>query len=235
MTDTEEIFEENQDKKFFWEAFTFPWDGRALSWKEWLGLPWKEWMRKARDGDTQATQIFCEAATPFIRKLCEWRLFKDKLGADEAYSIAALAMIEFLMTYRGETKERHIPLLLWRYVRCELLNAVRKQNTRRKHELPETFICENGEGTGSPLAQKPDPDLAVNPEQLLLQEELREEARNAVNRLEPGERAVIRAYYFQGKSIGEISRQLRCSPQYIRRLRRTALVRLRDLLEERLA
>ena len=236
LTDSEEIFQEKQDKKFFWEAYTFPWDGRVLSREEWLGLPWKEWMQKARDGDTKSTQNFCKAAMPYISKLCEWRLLTDKLGADEARSMAALATVEFLMTYKGEIRERHIPLVLWRYVRIELLYALRRQNIRRKHNLPETALCKEEEDTDSPLAnmQAPVPDPDADPEQALLQEDLREEVRNAMNKLDPKESAVIHSYYFQRKSIGEISRDLHCSPQYIRRLRRAALARLRELLEERL-
>lgn len=232
MMDTEET---HRHQKFSPEDFSFVWEGRVLSWDEWLDLPWEEWIRRAREGDTEATKLFCLAAEPLIRFLCERRLLTDRLGKDEVRSMAALAMIEFLMTYNGNIRNRKAPFILWRYVRCDLLDNLRNQDSRNKFELPETHRRRSGAETNLTLADWKDPNPEIEPEQVLLKEEFNAQVHNAMRSLNRYEKTVIHSYYFERKSIGEISREMGCSPQYIRRLRRKALVRLRDRLKERLA
>ena len=196
-------------------------------------LPWTEWMRLARDGDTEAVRRFCAAAEPLISRLCRWRLPVDKLGSDEVRGIAALAVVEFLMTYNGPLQDRKIPLVLRRYVRCELLDTLRKLNARRKYELPE-ICCESGNAGGDPAsATGQDTGPFPDPEERLLRDDFRRELEDAIRNLNPKERAVIHSFYFLGKPAGAVSGLLNCSPQYARRLRRAAIRRLRGRLENR--
>lgn len=232
MKDTEEI---QPYQKYSGKVFPIVWEGRPLYFKDWLLLPWEEWIRLARDGDTKATQLFCLAAEPFIRPLCEWRLLTDRLGRDEVRSMAALAVIEFLMTYKGSFRNRKIPFMLWRYVRYDLLDALRRQNTRHCAELPEVVRGRDRTETNLTLADRVDPRPELQPEQVLLQDDFRAEVRDAMNSLDGYEQAVIHSIYFQRKNIGETSRELGLSPQYARRLHRSALERLRGRLEKRLA
>ena len=195
-------------------------------------LPWAEWMRLAREGDTEAVRRFCAAVDPFINLVCQWRLPVDKLGQEEVRSIAALATVEFLMTYNGPLKDRKIPLVLRWFIRCELLDTLRGLNARRKYELPE--ICGESNEEDSALALTEDPAPFADPEQRVLREDFSHELHDAIRSLKPNERAVIHSFYFLGKRIGDIGSQLHCSPQYARRLHRSALRHLRDRLQERL-
>ena len=208
MKDTEEIHQKHQYRKFTWEALTFPWEGRMLSWEEWLQLPWEEWIRRARDGDTEATNYFCLAAKPFIWPLCQWPLLTDKLGRNEVRSMAALAMIEFLMTYRGPFGNRKIPILLRRYVRCVLLDNLRRLNSRRRFEAAEDDRDKDNLPVEEMSEEPEDPDPEANPEEVLLQDDYCSEVRNATNSLKRNEQAVIHSIYFQRKSIREISHEL---------------------------
>ena len=132
-------------------------------------LPWAEWMRLAREGDTEAVRRFCAAAEPFINLVCQqWRLPVDKLGQDEVRSIAALATVEFLMTYNGPLKDRKIPLVLRWFIRCELLDTLRGLNARRKYELPE--IC------GESNEAQEDPAFALTEEGFLTWDDEKENA-----------------------------------------------------------
>jgi RNA polymerase sigma factor (sigma-70 family) len=171
---------------------------------------------------------------PFINRLCQWRLLTDKLGQDEVRSMAALATVEFLMTYNGPLEGRKIPVVLRWFVRCELLDTLRGQNSRRKYELPEIHCVSDGPEEDSALTRMEDSNPDVDPEYILLREDLRHEVHDAIRNLNPNEQAVIHSFHFKGERIGDISRQLHCSPQYARRLHRAAIRRLREQLEKRL-
>ena len=61
--------------------------------------PWNEWLRLARQGDKEATLLFCTQAEPFIELFCRISYFRHFLGEEEIRGIAALKVMEFLIIY----------------------------------------------------------------------------------------------------------------------------------------
>ena len=158
--------------------------------------------------------------------------FVGWLGKDEVRSIASLALVEFIMSYSGGVPDEEIPALIKQVIKCDLINSVHRMEYRRSKEdassfTPDTGSPENSSGdTGSPSAHP-----HGEPEACLLQNAYAQTVQDAIQHLNRNEQTVIQLYYFRQETINEIAARLGCSPRFVRKTRRKALLRLRGLLD----
>ena len=154
------------------------------------------------------------------------------LGKDEVRSIASLALVEFIMSYSGGVPDEEIPALIKQVIKCDLINSVHRMEYRRSKEdassfTPDTDSPESSSGdTGSPSASP-----HGEPEVCLLQNAYAQTVQDAIQHLNRNEQTVIQSYYFRQETTNEIAARLGCSPRFVRKTRRKALLRLRGLLD----
>ena len=199
--------------------------------------PWNSMMQKARNGDRLAMEDFCAGAEPVIQSMFKAPLLLHRLGKDGIRSTACLALLDFMLNYRGKTPDAEMPYLLIRVIKDALLNEARKAENIRKHELTDIFENREddaGNGTELPLSLIPDAE-AGEPDKGLLRGELQKEVQDALRFLSRREQECIRALFFEGKSTAEFARARGCSRQYARKLKRDALARMRSLLQDYIA
>ena len=189
--------------------------------------PWNEWLRLARQNDETATQLFCSQAEPFIENICKTHYFQDRLEKDEIRSIAALAVMEFLKEYPDPPEDAKIPYMLRRIIHNKILSTLKKQNVRLRRELKPTAVPDgnNPENTDNCIDNFPGRST-YEPEYRLFQKQLDESFRQ----LRPNEQTVLDAYYFQNKTPATIAGELNRSRQFVERIHKRALRRLREML-----
>lgn len=194
--------------------------------------PWNEWLRLARQGDKEATLRFCTQAEPFIRKLCNDTLFRSRLGKDETRGEASLILMEFLMEFPDPPDDKEVPILLKGILRRRLLNRVNKLKMLNRREQRAGTLQGGDEEDAEVNALEVRPaSRKEEPEAKLLARELHTATANAVSQLQPNEKELLRAVFFQNKTVAAIAKELRCTRQNVEKLRDRALRRLRQLLE----
>lgn len=196
-------------------------------------FPWNEEIYLAQQGDTAAVRRTCAKAEPVVDQFGKVSYFTNLLGKDEVRSIASLALVEFIMSYRGGVPDEEIPALITQALKCDLLNSVHRLEYRRSKEEPlqpdgsaVTGRNTNGD-TAFPFAP-PDGE----PEACLLHNAFAQRVQEAIKQLNQQQQTVIRSYYFRQETTNEIAAALGCSPQFVRKVRRKALLRLRGLLDD---
>jgi len=194
--------------------------------------PWNEWLRLARQGDENAILLFCAQAEPFVKRLCNTHYFRERLGEEEIRSIATLALMDFLMNHPNPPDDRNLPYLLKRIMHNNILVQLRNQKVRKKHEVhsAEPGDSDAAEAAQVCLASYP-ASREEEPEAKLLAKELHNATVEAVNQLQPNEKNMIRAFFFQNKTAAAIAKELQCTRQNVEQVRDRALRRLRQLLE----
>ena len=199
-------------------------------------IPWNSMMQKARNGDRHAMEDFCSGAEPVIRSMFKAPVLLHRLGKDGIRSAACLALLDFMLNYRGKTPDAEMPYLLIRVVKDALLNEARKAEIIRKHELLDPFENrEDAAGNVTELPLPPASDAEDEPDKDLLRAELQKKVQDALRFLSRREQDCIRALFFEGKSTAEFARVRGCSLQYARKLKRDALARMRVLLQDYMA
>lgn len=190
--------------------------------------PWNEWLRLARQGDKTATGLFCAQAEPFIEVLYKTRYFSDRLETEEIRSIATLAVMEFLKEYPNPPEDSKIPYMLKRIMHNKILSALKKQKVRTRREQKPTAAPDGDSSEKKENCIENFPaSHAYEPEYNLFQKELDASFRQ----LRPNEQAVLDAYYFQDKTVSMIATELHRSRQFVERIHKRALRRLREMLE----
>lgn len=194
--------------------------------------PWNEWLRLARQGDEDATLRFCTQAEPFIRKLCNDKLFRSWLGKDEIRGEASLILMEFLMNYPDPPEDKELPLLLKRILRRRLLNRVNKlKMLRRREQHADTLQSDSEEDTETNPIENFPAKRKDEPEAKLLARALQNTTEDAIQQLLPNEQTAIRALFFQNKRMATIARELQCTRQNVEQMRDRALRKLREFFE----
>lgn len=189
--------------------------------------PLNEWMARGRQGDTQAVLLYCRCIEPIIDSFCKDPFLLHRLGRDEIRSAASLAALEFMSDYTGTTPDKEIPYLLRRVLRCSLLQAVRRDDTRLRHEGPNGSSTDTTDGN-APAEPADDPDKT--PEALFLRAARRQQVQAALQTLPDRERAVINALYFRCLDTLETAQEIGVTRNYVQKLQRRALTRLRKCL-----
>ena len=74
-------------------------------------------------------------------------------------------------------------------------------------------------------------DSSLEPEALLLRNELTQDVKEALKQLKPLEQKVIRGLYYEGKNNKALANDMNITPQYVSLLKRKGLSRLKKLLK----
>ena len=163
-------------------------------------------------------------------KISRKQYFATALGRDEAYSIAAMSMVNFWARTDQRTDPRDIPGQLYHSMECDLKNQIDRQKTRRRREVHYETGSET-EDDGNEW-QKPLADTGNEPEEQMLQTEWNRRVRDCLQYLGKKERQVIHGYFFRQLSVTEIANELACSPDSVTTAKRHALKRLRSIFSE---
>lgn len=192
---------------------------------------WEPLLKQYHKGDKRFFQLLCCRSKPLVDKISQKYYFVTALGRDEAYSIAAMSMVNFWARVKPGTDSRNIPGQLYHTMECDLKNQIDRQKTRHRREIhyetdSETEDTENE--WQDPLA-----DTSNEPEEQMLQEEWNRSVRDCLQQLGKKERQVIRGYFFRQLSVSEIAKEMECSPDSVTSAKRHALKRLRDIFAEK--
>lgn len=192
---------------------------------------WEPILERYRQGDSLSLQLLCCRAKPLVEKISSKRYYAASLGREEAYSIAAMTMVEF---WHGEAltgNGKDLPRRLTRAMNCDLINQIRRQNTRRQRELHYEADSDT-EDEAEREWQDPLADRRDEPEQRILQAEWNRKVRDCLQYLGAKERQVIRGFFFRQLSITEIAREMHCTPACVSSTKRNALYKLRSIFSE---
>ena len=197
-------------------------------------IPWKKLLRDAQNGDKKAMEQFCLRAEPIIQEFFKVSVLNRRLGGDEIRGIAYLALMQFMADFKGEVIEKTLPCLLFRVIRCALVSETRKERKRFENELQGSQMGNTGEAGEEDWYDSSFPaNREAEPEQVLLKAELKKEVQAALLHTTQRQRNYIRAIYFDGKKTAEYAEETGCSPQFIRKTKQNALIRMRALLKHR--
>ena len=193
-------------------------------------------MELARQGDTRAAERFCLLAAPLLDQYSSARYFAAVLGKDEARSIAALSVIDFLMYEPLKDEPQDFPRMLRQVIKCDLLNQAR--NTERRLRF-ETHSLSGPDRSGNGDRDTEETEAAAllpagrdcEPEQQAFRKELRRKIGECFHYLGAKEKVVIAGLFFRQLSVAELARELQCSAASVSAARYSALKKLRVLFE----
>ena len=113
---------------FFYRKEMLPLDFSVLK-----NHPWNELITRARLGDTAAILALCELAEPVIKQYCRVPFFVRWLGREEVRSLAALAVLEFIMENPSVPRDSEVPCALKKVIKCQLLNRIKRLKIEDRH------------------------------------------------------------------------------------------------------
>ena len=192
---------------------------------------WGPLLERYHKGDKTGFQLLCCRSKPLVDRISRKQYYATALGWDEAYSIAAMSMINFWNRKDLTGNSQNLPGQLYHAMECDLKNQIDRQNTRRRREVhyeTDSDTEETADEWQEPLA-----DSRYEPGEQLLQAEWTQSVRDCLQYLGKKERQVIRGYFFRQLSVTEIAKELECSPDSVSSAKRHALKRLRSIFEER--
>ena len=198
---------------------------------------WNRWFQEAQDGNNEAAHHITVAALPIIDSLSKDPLFRNRLGTEEVYSIAYYTLVKFIKSHNKLPDDAEVPFLLRCIIQRDLKDAVRVLGTKEQHEQlarpakPKETVTDDGY-TDDGCSEAADTDNSAEPETHILNSELCDSVREAVQQLPERERTVIHALYYQNKDMKEIAQDLHCSFQFVYKTRRSAYTHLRKMLKE---
>ncbi len=175
-------------------------------------------------GDSNAMLELCNRFRPLIFKEAHKSLFELSLGREDAESIAVLEFITFVQNYKGDDFE-HVPGLMKVCIYNALVDQVRKTHGGHQNEIDVDFtddFFDNFFNGGS---------LAESPEAELVSQELSVELKKAISSLSSKEKLVIFHYFFFDYKEKDIAEKLHCSDRYVRKIKKAALLKLRNILQ----
>ena len=211
-----------------WPARPFPGEDVADP----LQLPAQDWetlLEKYRKGDKLTLTLLCDKAKPLLERISRERYYVAHLGREESYSIAAMSMVNFWHSEAELGEWDDIPRRLTQAMKCDLLNQIRRNKTRRSREIH----CETDRETEEDRLDLPVTNN-IDPEQQALQEEWNRKVRECLKYLGDKERQVIYNCFFLQLSVPEIARRMHCTTACVSSTKRNALYKLRKIFEEEL-
>ena len=195
-----------------------------------LQIPLNLLIIQARQGNEAAAETFCQWATPIVRQFGTIPYFVKNLDRSEIQSLLNLTLTEFLMEYPEIPSEEEIPRLLRKILKNGLLFQIRKKKQRSKYHCQELSGTEKGNGENEETkADHYIADSALQPEHVLLQQELVHTVTDALNQLRATEHHVLYGLYFEQKNISDLAEELHCCARNIRRLHKQGLKHLRNI------
>ena len=212
-----------------WPVHPLPWDAGGSP-RLCPAVRWETLVTQYQKGEKRFFHLLCCHSKPLVDKISRKRYFVAHLGRDEAYSIAAMSMVEFWAHEALQGDPRDIPRRLTQAMNCDLLNQINRKKTRRQREVhyeagsdPE----DAGEEWQGPLA-----DSSREPEQQALQAEWNRKVRDCLQYLGTREQQVILGFFFRQLSVAEIAQEMHCTPACVSATKRNALCKLREIFRK---
>ena len=189
---------------------------------------WEPVLERYRQGDTSVFGLLCCKSNPLAEKISGRRYYAASLGREEAYSIAAMTMVDFWNRDALKCDPADIPRQLTRAINGDLLNQIKRNKNRSLRE-----IHSETEGTGPDSQPEFLAGSIADPEQDILQKEWNRKVRSCLKYLGKMERQVITGFFFRQMSIAEIAEELHSKPGTVSVTKRNALNKLRDVFKDK--
>ena len=198
---------------------------------------WNQWFQDSQAGDKEAAHSITVAAGPIIVSISNEPLFRNRLGKDEACSIAYYALAKFIKNHPKLPNDAEVPFLLRCVIRRDLMDSVRNLDKQEQYEqlarpMKPKETAMKDDYTDDDCNEAATTDNSTEPETNFLNNELCDIVREAVQQLPETERAVIQALFYQDKGMKEIAQDLHCSFQYAYKTRHNAYMHLHKMLKE---
>lgn len=156
-------------------------------------------------------------------KLIAAGLLNDSASAEEVAQSATYKFVRYVRDAGRAIRNPHG--LAITIVRNRCYDLLRKKSTASERISLESLKHENG-STMEFADQK-----ALRPDEIVEREEAVTRLRRAMAELEPRQRAVMRALYWEGQSLKEVAKVLGVTTRTVYNIRERALALLGDLLE----
>ena len=189
---------------------------------------WEPVLERYRKGDTSVFPLLCCKANPLVKKISGRRYYSGLLGREEAYSIAAMTMVDFWNREALTCDPADIPRRLTRAVNCDLLNEIKRNRSRGLREVHSEAENESPDERQEYIAGS-----IADPEQDVLRKEWNRRVRNCLKYLGKMERQVITGFFFRQMSIAEIAEELNSSTNIVSATKRNALNKLREVFTDK--
>ena len=189
---------------------------------------WGPVLERYRKGDTSVFPLLCCKANPLVKKISGRRYYSGLLGREEAYSIAAMSMVDFWNKEALTCDPADIPRQLTRAMNCDLLNEIKRNRNRGLRE-----VHSEAEGESQDERQEYIAGSIADPEQEVLRKEWNRKVHNCLKYLGKKERQVITGLIFRQMSIAEIAAELKSNTNAVSLARRDALKKLRDVFKDK--
>ena len=192
--------------------------------------PLGEWIRQSQNGDPDATLTLLHQFEPLLEQEAH-RLMRQGLCPEyqDAKSEIVLLFLEFIDIFpETVTDDARIPGLIKTYLHNERMDMAEKA---KRHE-PESFAVDFEKETEeeSPFSRF-FPRCEMREDEELYRAFQKRALREAISKLKEKEIYIVKKYYLENKPPSLIAEELHCSTRYVRKVRQTALEKIRRYLE----
>ncbi len=188
---------------------------------------WEPILERYRQGDTSVFGLLCCKSNPLVKKISGRRYYSARLGKEEAYSIAAMTMVDFWNSKALSCEPAEIPRHLTQAINCDLLNQIRRNENRSLREIHSEAENESPDGQVFTAGN------IIDPEQDVLRKEWNRDVRNCLKYLGKRERQVITGLFFRQMSVAELAAELHANTNAVSLARRDALKKLREVFRDK--
>lgn len=192
--------------------------------------PLGELIRRARKKDLDAMLTLLRQFEPLLeqeaRRLMRQGLFPEY---QDAKSQSVLLFLELIDTFpETVTDDARIPGLIKTYLHNERMDMAEKSKRHDPESHAVDFEKEMEED--SPFSRF-FPRYEIREDEMLYRAFQKRALREAISKLKEKEIYVVKKYYLENKPPSLIAKELQCSTRYIRKVRQTALEKIRLYLE----
>ena len=192
--------------------------------------PLGEWIRRSQNGDLDATLTLLRQFEPLLEQEAH-RLMRQGLCQEyqDAKSEIVLLFLEFIDIFPKKiTDDARIPGLIKTYLHNERMDMAEKA----KRHNPESFAVdfEKEMEEDSPFSRF-FPRYEIREDEQLYRAFQKRALREAISKLKEKEIYIVKKYYLENKPPSLIAEELHCSTRYVRKVRQTALEKIRRYLE----
>ena len=195
------------------------------------GIDWKPLLERYCKGEKALFSQLCYRSKPLAEQISHTPYFAKTLGQEEAYCIAAMSMVNYWHRITPAEASETSPGRLYNIMKCDLLNEIRWQKTRRRREVHKETDSETGTDATN-ISQEPVADRRDEPEQRLLDEDRKNRVRACLQYLSKKEKQVIDCFFFRQLTIEEIAAEMHCTTACVSSTKYNALHKLRSMFAE---
>ena len=189
---------------------------------------WEPILERYRQGDTSVFGLLCCKSDPLVKKISGRRYYSARLGKEEAYSIAAMTMVDFWNSNALTCEPAEIPRQLTQAMNCDLLNQIKRNKNRSLREIHSEAESKSPDGRQVFTAGN-----IINPEEDVLRKEWNRNVRNCLKYLGKRQRQVITGLFFRQMSVAELAAELHVNTNAVSLARRDALKKLREVFRDK--